>query len=256
MPRTRARRAAGALAALLVLPLAACGGTGDSDGGGSGGRLTVMAASSLTDAFRTLGAAYEKEHPGTELKFSFAGSQQLAAQVEQGAPADVLVTADERTMDAVEADTGTPEVIARNRLVIVTGEGNPEHVTSLKDLAGGKLKVVLAAPAVPVGNYSAKALSAAHLTVRPVSEEPNVRAVLSKVALGEADAGLVYATDAASAPGKVDAVAVPDAQNQIASYLAATLDESGAPEAARSFVAWLKSAEARKILRNAGFQQP
>ncbi|GHJ39976.1 molybdate ABC transporter substrate-binding protein [Streptomyces sp. TS71-3] len=262
---------AAVLAAALLGTLAACGDGGDSGSGKSAGTkggssagtsgppaadLTVLAASSLTDVFQKAGAAYEKEHPGTHVKFSFAGSQELAAQVKQGAPADVLVTADQKTMDGVGPDAGSSTVIAKNRLVIATGKGNPKKIDNLKDLSDTKLKVVLAAPEVPVGNYSHKVLDAQKITVHPVSEEANVRAVLSKVELGEADAGLVYKTDAATAPGKVDAITIPDAQNAIASYPAATLKESQHGEAAAAFVKWLSSAEAQKLLRAAGFQQP
>ncbi|MGW7197857.1 molybdate ABC transporter substrate-binding protein [Streptomyces chryseus] len=222
----------------------------------TGADLTVLAAASLTDVFKTAGAAYEKAHPGTKITFSFAGSQELAAQVEQGAPADALVTADTKTMDALGGETGTPTVIARNRLVIATGEGNPRDLRGLKDLADSDLKVVLAAPEVPVGRYSQKILDAQKITVKPVSQEPNVRAVLSKVELGEADAGLVYRTDAATATDKVDAIEIPDAQNAIAAYPAATLKTSENPKAAEAFVKWLSSPEARKIFKDADFQQP
>ncbi|MFB7634583.1 molybdate ABC transporter substrate-binding protein [Streptomyces sp. NPDC056149] len=261
-PFVSGRRAASALVtAALLVPLAACsgGGSGDSakkDGSGTTTKLTVLAAASLTDVFKKAGAAYEKEHPGTKVAFSFAGSQELAAQVKQGAPADALVTADTKTMDGLKADTGTPTVIAKNRLVIATGKGNPKKVGALKDLANSKLKVVLAAPEVPVGRYSEKVLDAQKLTVKPVSQEPNVRAVLSKVELGEADAGIVYKTDAATAPGKVDAIDIPDAQNAVASYPAATLKSSQHSAAAAAFVAWLSTPEAQKLLQAAGFQKP
>lgn len=253
------RRAAVAiLAAVLLAPLAACGGSDDTDAtdGADAARLTVLAASSLTDVFRTAGAAYEKSHPGTEVTFSFAGSQELAAQVRQGAPADVLVTADTRTMEGLAADTGEAVVIARNRLVIAMEEGNPHRIRSLTDLADSRLKVVLAAPQVPVGRYSRQILGAQHIEVKPVSEEPNVRAVLSKVELGEADAGLVYRTDATTAAGTTDAVDIPDDRNAVASYPAAPLKASRNADAAEAFVAWLSGPGAQKILRDAGFQQP
>ncbi|MFE5731005.1 molybdate ABC transporter substrate-binding protein [Streptomyces sp. NPDC056528] len=266
------RTAAAVLTAALLVPLAACssGDDGKKDTGGStpsasgsgsasgapAANLTVLAAASLTDVFKTAGAAYEKSHPGTKLTFSFAGSQELVAQVSQGAPADVLVTADTKSMDKVKADTGTPAVIAKNRLVIATGEGNPHKVDDLKDLADTKLKVVLAAPEVPAGKYSKQILDKQRITVEPVSQEPNVRAVLSKVELGEADAGLVYKTDAESARDKVDAVEIPDDRNAVAQYPAATLKDSKNAEAAAAFVAWLSSPEGQRILQDAGFQKP
>ncbi|MFF8639898.1 molybdate ABC transporter substrate-binding protein [Streptomyces sp. NPDC015345] len=259
-----ARRAAAAAAtvALLVPLAAACGDDDDSagkKGGGAGGenvRLTVLAASSLTDVFATAEKAYEKEHPGTDLTVSAAGSQELAAQVKQGSPADVLVTADTKTMDGLKAETGAPTVIAKNRLVIATREGNPDRIKGLKDLADRGLKVVLADDTVPVGRYSKEVLDRQGVEVKPVSKEANVRSVQSKVELGEADAGIVYRTDAATAPGKVDAVEIPDAQNAVASYPAATLKSSENGAAAAAFVKWLSGPEAQKILRDAGFQKP
>ncbi|MGW1276768.1 molybdate ABC transporter substrate-binding protein [Streptomyces tsukubensis] len=258
---SRTRRAVIALtaAAALLVPLTACGGDDDGDSGSgkqSKSALTVLAAASLTDVFKTAGAAYEKAHPGTEITFSFAGSQELAAQVRQGAPADALVTADTKTMDGLKGETGTPVIIARNRLVIAVEEGNPQKVAALKDLTDPGLKVVLAAPEVPAGRYSRQVLDAQKLTVKPVSQEPNVRAVLSKVELGEADAGLVYKTDAAGAADKVDAIEIPDAQNAVAAYPAATLKTTKNADAAAAFVEWLKGPEAQRILSGAGFQQP
>jgi len=256
------RRAVAALGAVAVLiPLAGCGSGGDGSGKGGtekGGRteLTVLGAASLTDVFQAAGKAYEKEHPGTKVKFSFAGSQELAAQVKQGVPADVLATADTRTMDGLKGETGKPAVFARNRLVIATGEGNPKRVKGLEDLSDSKLKIVLAAPEVPVGRYGKQVLDAQKLKVKPVSQEPNVRAVLSKVELGEADAGLVYKTDAATAPKKVDAVDIPDSKNAIASYPAAVLKNSEHQKEAASFVKWLSTPKAQQVLREAGFQRP
>ncbi|RPK94057.1 molybdate ABC transporter substrate-binding protein [Streptomyces sp. ADI98-10] len=262
LPVHRRRTAAAVLTAALLIPLGACGDDSGSDKAGDSGSgvpkagLTVLAASSLTDVFKEAGAAYEKENPGTNVTFSFAGSQELAAQVKQGAPADVLVTADTRTMDGLSGDTGKPTVIAENRLVIAVGEGNPENVENLTDLAGPELKVVLAAPEVPVGRYGAQILDARKIGVKPVSQEPSARAVLSKISLGEADAGLVYRTDAATATGKVDAIEIPDTENAIVSYPAAALKTSKHGEAAAAFVAWLSTPAAQKILQGAGFQQP
>ncbi|MFB6807981.1 molybdate ABC transporter substrate-binding protein [Streptomyces sp. NPDC056387] len=267
IPNRRGAVCAALTAALLVPALSACGSSDDKASGtgasasapasaeAKAANLTVLAASSLTDVFKTAGAAYEKAHPGTKVTFSFAGSQELAAQVKQGAPADALVTADTKTMDGLKAETDAPSIIARNRLVIATGKGNPFKVDELKDLADSKIKVVLAAPEVPVGRYSKQILDAQKIEVKPVSQEPNVRAVLSKVELGEADAGLVYKTDSAKSGDKVVNVDIPDDQNAVASYPAATLKSSKNAEAAAAFVAWLSGPEAQKILQDAGFQK-
>lgn len=272
MPRVTRRRATAVAAAALLVPLAAACGGGKSDtaaGSGSSASaapsasssaapkadLTVLAASSLTDVFKTAGAAYMKENPGTTVKFSFAGSQDLVAQVKQGDPADVLVTADTKTMADAGSDVGPSTIIAKNRLVIVTEKGNPDHVKSLKDLANPKLSVVLAAPSVPVGNYADQVLKRQHITVHPKSEETDVRSVLTKVET-TADAGIVYKTDAETAPGKVDTVTIPDSQNAIASYPAAAIKSSKQSAAAAAFVKWLSGPEAQQILRKAGFQQP
>ncbi|ATZ28294.1 Molybdate-binding periplasmic protein precursor [Streptomyces lavendulae subsp. lavendulae] len=268
------RAAAAALTAALLVPLSACGSDAEKkdDAASSASapapaspkavNLTVLAASSLTDVFKTAGEAYQKSHPGTKVTFSFAGSQELAAQVKQGAPADALVTADTKTMDGLKGETNDATVIAKNRLVIAknrlviaAGKGNPFKIDELKDLADSKIKVVLAAPEVPVGRYSKQILDAQKIEVKPVSQEANVRAVLSKVELGEADAGLVYKTDSAKSGDKVVTVDIPDDQNAVASYPAATLKQSKNSEAAAAFVAWLSTPEAQKILQDAGFQK-
>ncbi|MBC3986553.1 molybdate ABC transporter substrate-binding protein [Streptomyces sp. AC536] len=258
LARPRRRIAAAALCLAALLTVAGCGSGDESAGGGGEGRtqLTVLAAASLTDVFAKVGDAYEKEHPDVRVRFSFAGSQDLAAQVRQGAPADALVTADLPTMRGLRGETGPMTTIARNRLVIAVGEGNPHRVRGLRDLSDADLKVVLAAPEVPVGRYSQAVLDGQRVSVKPVSQEPSVRAVLSKVTLGEADAGIVYVTDAATAKGSVDTVTIPDAQNAIATYPAAPLTSSRHDAQATSFVRWLTSPTAQKVLRAAGFQRP
>ncbi len=218
--------------------------------------LRILAAASLTGVFEAAGEAYEEEHPDVDVEFSFAGSQELAAQVEQGIPADVLVTADTATMESVADHTGDSSVIARNALTIVTPPDDPGGVAGLDDLADPALRLVLAAPEVPAGRYGRQILDAAGVAAVPDSQEPNVRAVLSKVRLGEADAGLVYVTDAAAAGDAVRTVPVPAERNVVAAYPAATLESSEQPGAAQDFVDWLGAEEARDILAEAGFLLP
>ncbi|WP_016909393.1 molybdate ABC transporter substrate-binding protein [Streptomyces xiaopingdaonensis] len=256
-PRRAVRTTVALSAAALLVPLAACGNGDETDSASSGGgTLTVLAAASLTDVFKEAGAAYEKDHPGWKVRFSFAGSQELASQVKQGAPADVVVTADTETMDGLGDETAKPSVIAKNRLVIAVRKGNPQDVGELGDLADERLKVVLAAPEVPVGRYSREVLDAQDLQVKPVSQESDVRAVLSKVRLGEADAGVVYRTDATTAPEKVSAIEIPDQENAVADYPAAVLDKPQHEAEAQEFVKWLGGAKAQGLLRQAGFQKP
>lgn len=263
----RPRRAlAAALGALLCLPLAACGGNDQADdspsntpaakGKKDGPTLTVLAASSLTDAFKHARKQYEDRNPGTHIRLSFAGSQSLAAQVRQGAPADVLVTANTQTMQSVADQVDKPVTIASNRLTIVTEPGNPEHVGSLKDLTDPHLKVVLAAPEVPVGSYSKKVLSRQHLDVHPVSLESNVRSVLTKVELGEADAGIVYVTDAHAGGKKVSTVDIPTDKNAVAHYPAAVVKDSKHPKAAAEFTHYLNSTAGFAFLADEGFLKP
>lgn len=275
MPTVFSRRAtAAALTAALLVPLAGCdssdgkgddGGSGSSDGsGGSGGAdggsavtLTVLAPTSLTDVLKEAGAAYQKKHPNVRLAFSFAGTEQLAAQVKQGTSADALVTDDQKTMtDAQSKIVGKSSVIARNSLVIAVGNGNPKKIHDLRDLAGAKLKVALAAPEEPAGRYSHQVLDAQHVTVHPAAESPNVRAVLDKVAMGKTDAGLVYKTDIASAPTKVAGVPIPAAQNVNIPYPAGTLKAAGHPKETAAFLTWLWTTEGQKLLSDAGFEKP
>lgn len=250
------------VACLVALALGACA-TAPADPSPAGdtiaGGVTVFAAASLTDAFTDLGAAFETAHPDTTVTFNFAGSQQLSTQVLEGAPADVFASADQRQMgivaDAGLAD-GEPAVFAHNRLEIAVEPGNPTGIATLGDLAGDGVVVVLAADEVPAGRYAREALDAAGADVDPASLETDVRAVLTKVSLGEADAGIVYASDIAAAGDRVRGVAIPGDDNVVAAYPIAGLRDAPHPAAARAFVAMVRSDEGRATLERYGFTAP
>jgi molybdate transport system substrate-binding protein len=256
MPRSRTRPAA-VLAAVALL-LAGCGG--DDSGGGSGaatpGDVKVFAAASLTAAFTEIGEQYTVANGGTKVTFNFAGSQALATQIQQGAPADVFAAADLTNMDKVKDLTGTPRNFASNRLQIVVEKGNPRNIQRLDDLASSGLKVVLAAPEVPAGRYAAEILGKAGVTVQPVSQEDNVKAVVTKVSLGEADAGIVYVTDVTAGGDKVEGVEIPEDQNVLAAYPIATVKGGSARDQAQAFVDLVLSAEAQPVLEEHGFLPP
>ena len=236
---------AGALAAAVLLFAGACSGRANQH------QLTVFAAASLSGAFKAMAKPFAAAHEGYSVTFSFAGSQQLVAQLQQGAKADAVATADRPTMDRVpQQRRRTAVVFARNKLVIAVRAGNPDSIHGLADLGRPGLRVVLAAPAVPAGAYARDALRRAGVDVKPVSLEDSVEGVVTKVGLGEADAGLVYATDA-TATRHVDAVAIPAAQNVRAQYLAAGLSSGG-----QQFVSFLLSSRAQALLRRFGFQPP
>jgi molybdate transport system substrate-binding protein len=255
MVSTRARLAAALTVAALLL--AACGGDNTSSSGspGSADEIKVFAAASLTAAFTELGQRYTAAE-GTKVTFNFAGSQALATQIRQGAPADVFASADIPNMDKVKDLVGTPQNLASNRLQIVVEQGNPKGVKGLQDLASSDLKVVLAAPQVPAGEYARQVLDQAGVTVRPVSEEDNVKAVVTKVSLGEADAGIVYVTDVTAGGGKVEGIDIPKDQNVTATYPIATVKASKDPEAARAFMDLVLSAEGQQVLKEYGFLPP
>lgn len=222
-----------------------CGSAGDD-------RLVVFAASSLTDVFAALEEEFEVAHPNVDVVVSHDGSSSLATQIEQGAPADVFAAADEATMQRVvdEAD-GAPAVFATNRLAIAVEEGNPLGLTGLDDLARGDVVVVLAAPDVPAGAYAAAALVEAGVEISPASFEQSVRSVAGKVALGEADAGVVYRTDVAAQPERLDALPI---ETSIAAvYPIVVVDDS---EPARAFVELVLGTSGRRALEAAGFEAP
>jgi molybdate transport system substrate-binding protein len=218
--------------------------------------LTVFAAASLMDALRTIGKTFEAAHPGTKIEFSFAGSSTLVRQIMEGAPADVFASADEESMEKVRALISSPQIFAGNRLAIIVGKGNPRKVTSLADLAKPGLTIALAAPVVPIGRYAREAFAKAGVAVPASSSEIDVKAVVTRVSMGEADAGVVYTTDVAAAGDVVQGVAIPDAQNVRAKYPIATVKASKNEQGAFAFVRYVLSPEARRILGAVGFLAP
>jgi molybdate transport system substrate-binding protein len=241
-----------ALLAALSLLASACGTAPDATAG-QPRELRVFAAASLTDAFTQLGGDFTAAHPDVKVSFNFAGSNDLVTQLQQGAPADVLATADTGSMDKAGDLVGAPQAFAGNKLVIAVEPGNPLHVSGLADLAREDLKVVLAAPEVPAGKYAAEVLGKAGVTVRPVSLEVSVKGIVTKISLGEADAGIVYVTDVEAAKGKIDGVAIPDDQNVVATYPVATLRDTRYPDDAKAFMDFVLSAAGQKVLADHGF---
>ena len=258
MLRTRTRLAA--MLAVAALALAGCGGGDDDAGGSSGattpGELKVFAAASLTAAFTKLGDQYAAANGGDKVTFNFAGSQALATQIQQAAPADVFASADITNMDKVKDLVGAPQIFASNQLQIVVEKGNPRNVQGLDDLANPDLKVVLAAPEVPVGKYGQQALEKAGVTVKPVSQEQDVKAVVSKVSLGEADAGIAYVTDVTAGGDKVEGVEIPEDQNVVATYPIATVKAAKDQQGAQAFLDLVLSAEGQQVLKEYGFLPP
>ena len=260
--------AATAVAAAVALVLAGCGATsGKPEPLGAQGSsqptaqrtLTVFAAASLQKPFEQISRAFEGSHPGVTVRFSFGGSSGLVAQLSEGAPADVLATANEQTMAKAVADDlveGTPTPFASNTLQIVVPADNPARISSLADLTRAGTKVVLCAPAVPCGAASAAVEKAAGVDLTPVSEEQSVTDVLGKVRSGEADAGLVYVTDVASAGNEVTGIDVPEAKSAVNTYPIATLRDAADASLAAEFVEAVTGTQGLETLADAGFTAP
>lgn len=243
-------------AALLAGTLTACDGGPD---GAAEGTLTVFAAASLRETFTELGERFEREHPGLRVTFNFSGSSDLLSQVRQGAPADVFAPADTRTMDSLvdEALAGLPpRDFASNTLRIVTPPGNPEDLATLADLARPGVDLVICAPEVPCGRAAAAVARAAGITLRPVSEEQSVKDVLAKVTVGEAEAGLVYLTDALAAGDDVRSIAFPEAAAAVNTYPITTVKGSEQADLAAAFVRLVLGPVGQDVLSAAGFAQP
>ncbi|MCW2831011.1 MAG: Molybdate-binding protein [Aeromicrobium sp.] len=253
----------GALAAGLMLSaVAACGssdGSGDASDAPSATTITVFAAASLKGTFTEIGQRFEDAHPGVTVTFNFAGSSDLVAQIQEGAPADVFAAADLRNMDKATRDDlveGDPVDIAKNTLEIATPPDNPAEVASIDDLAGPDIKVVLCAAEVPCGAAAIGVEEAAGIDIRPVSEEQSVTDVLGKVISGEADAGLVYVTDVKAAGDQVLGVTFPEAADVVNTYPIAALSGSDHLDVAHAFVSYVAGPEGQSVLAAAGFAKP
>jgi molybdate transport system substrate-binding protein len=259
-----------ALLVAAVLALPGCGVSSGPDAGAASdgrlsGTLTVFAAASLTDVFTELGERLEAEHPGLEVRFNFAGSSGLATQLEQGAPVDVFASADEAQMDRVADVVGDPEPFAANELVLAVPADDPAGIDrqpgasgtpGLADLLEVDDVLAVCAPEVPCGAAAAQVLAAADLAEAPDTLEDDVRGVLTKVQLGEVDAGLVYRSDVSTADGGARALPFRESGAARNRYPVAALQDAPNPEAAAAFVDLVLSEDGQAALADAGFQQP
>jgi molybdate transport system substrate-binding protein len=257
-------------AGLVGVGLAACGSGGSSTGSSGtastsssssssvSGAITVFAAASLKDSFTTLGQQFEAAHPGVKVTFSFAASSALATQITSGAPADVFASASTKNMDQVVAAgaASSPKVFAKNVMEIAVPPSNPGKVTGVSSLASPSVTSALCQPQVPCGSTAAKVFTNARITVKPVTLEPDVKAVLSKVQLGEVDAGVAYVTDVLAAGDKVKGVQIPANVNASTSYPIAALTKSANATTASAFADYVLSPAGAKVLAAAGFQKP
>ena len=243
------------IVAVAALLLAGCGSTTASP---TTGQITVFAAASLTESFTKLGKEFEAAHPGTKVTFNFAGSSALAQQINKGAPADVFASAAPANMKQVTdtgAITATPTTFARNTLQIAVPKGNPGKVTGLADFAKADLKIALCAEQVPCGAAAKKVFEAAKITAAPDTLEQDVKAVLTKVSLGEIDAALVYRTDV-KANDKVEGLDFAEADKAVNDYPIAPIAKAPNAAVAKAFVDYVLSDKGRKVLTEAGFAAP
>ncbi|WP_436499119.1 molybdate ABC transporter substrate-binding protein [Actinokineospora sp. HUAS TT18] len=247
-------RVAGLLAVAL---LAGCGTPqAEQNSDGLSGTVTVFAAASLTETFTKLGKEFEAAHPGVKITFNFGGSSALAQQLSQGAPADVFASASPANLKQVSDITGTPTTFVRNRLQIAVPKGNPGKVAGLADFAKADLKIALCADQVPCGAAAKKAFDAAGVTPQPDTLEQDVKAVLTKVRLGEVDAALVYRTDVKAAGDAVEGIAFPEADKAVNDYPIAPLTKAPNATAAKAFVEFVLSDKGKTTFTEAGFDSP
>lgn len=256
-----------AMGLTLLLVVTGCGSDGSSTTASSGaasrpsrasGQLRVFAAASLTESFNDQQATLKASDPGLSITFNFAGSGALVTQVQQGAPADVIATADTASMKKL-TDAGlveAPATFARNKLQVLVATGDPKGIRSLADLARPDLKVVLGDESVPFGRYGAESLQKAAVTVKAVSKELDVKAAVAKVTTGEADATIVYVTDVTAAGAKGQGVDIPDAQNVVAEYPIAIVKATAHRAAATTFVEAMVMGSGQAALAKRGFLPP
>jgi molybdate transport system substrate-binding protein len=223
------------------------------------GTVVVFAATSLTEAFDKIGAQFEAAHPGVTVKFNYNGSSSLATSINQGAPADVFASAAPKNMETVTSAgnaSGTPQDFAKNSGEIMVEKGNPKNIKSVSDLANPAIKVVVCAPQVPCGAVATAIFKNAGVTVKPVSEEQNVGGVVTKVTLGEADAGIVYVTDVKANEGKATGVPIPASQNDTTAYPIAQLKDAPNSAGAAAFISYVLGPQGQAVLASFGFQPP
>jgi molybdate transport system substrate-binding protein len=246
------------VATLTVVAVAGCSSSTKSSEGRLSGSITVYAAASLSESFTTLGAQFERAHPGTTVTFDFGASSTLATQINQDAPADVFASAASKNMnDVVSAGNASrPTTFVKNTMEIAAAPGNPAHVSSVADLAKSSVKVVLCDPAVPCGAVAEQVFKNAGVTVKPVASQPDVKSTLATVEQGEADAGIVYVTDVKAAGDRVVGVPIPDSVNAVTDYPIATLTHAKNADLAKAFVAYVQSADGLQVLAAAGFANP
>jgi len=245
-----------ALSTAVLLVVAACG---NSNGVGVETELLVSAAASLTNAFAEIEAAFEEANPEVDVILNLGGSSSLREQILEGAPVDVFASANTSNMDqVVEAgEVGSnPEIFARNVLQIVVPSGNPAGVTGLADLARSELLIGLCAEQVPCGDFARRALANAGVTPAIDTNEPDARALLTKIEAGELDAGITYLTDVASTEGGVDGIDIPEDEKVLAEYPIVLLAGASSPDVASLFVEFVVSEQGQAILADHGFASP
>ena len=223
------------------------------------GGITVFAASSLTAAYTEIANAFMTEFPNAKVTLNFGASSDLVTQINEGAPADVYASADQANMKKLTdaaGNAGDPQTFATNSLEIIVGKGNPKGITGVADLAKPGVIFVTCAPEVPIGKYSAQVLATAGVTVTPASLEQNVKGIVTKVTLGEADAGIVYKTDVTAAGDKAAGVEIPAGINVTATYPLVATKASTNPAGAQAFVEFVLGEQGQKIMASYGFTAP